>query len=390
MTSHLNTTDPKSDPVAAIEAALAQIEQKASADLAALSRRFEQMEIKLARPGAGFGGAAERRGSLQMEAKQLRAFFETGEGLERKDIMATGTGAQGGFALPEEINRTVLDQLIAISPIRQIARVVQVSSGDYKTLVGLRGTTTAWNAEDTVRGGTETPNLGEVAPTFGELWAYPTVSQWALDDLIIDAQGWLQLNVTEAFAQAEGAAFVAGNGTNRPTGFLAGPTPVTTADATRAFGTLQYVPSGAAGAFVAATATVSPADCLSDLVYTLLAGYRANARWVMNSKTAGVVRKFKDPEGRFLWVDSLAAGQPALLLGYPVTIAENMPDIAANAFPIAFGDFSRGYVIADRTGMRIIRDEVTRPGFVKYLISKRVGGKILDSNAIKLLKMAAS
>jgi HK97 family phage major capsid protein len=213
---------------------------------------------------------------------------------------------------------------------------------------------------------------------------------WFDGDLIINAESWLQLNVTDAFGQAEGAAFVAGDGTNKPTGFLSGPTPVVTADSGRAFGTLQYIPSGAAGAFLAASATVSPADVLADMIYTLRAGYRQNARWVMNSKTAGVVRKFKDIDGRFLWVDNLSAGQPALLMGYPVTIAEDMPDIGANTFPIAFGDFFRGYLVADRTGMRIIRDDITRPGFVRYLISKRVGGKLLDTNAIKLLKMSAT
>jgi HK97 family phage major capsid protein len=141
---------------------------------------------------------------------------------------------------------------------------------------------------------------------------------------------------------------------------------------------------------VAATASVSPADCLINMIYTLKAGYRVNGRWVMNSQTAGTVRKFKDLEGRFLWTDPLAEGQPALLLGYPVTIAEDMPDIAANTFPIAFGDFQRGYIIADRVGIRIIRDEVTKPGFVRYLIGKRVAGNLLDTNAIKLLKMAAT
>jgi HK97 family phage major capsid protein len=324
------------------------------------------------------GDALAHHMSLGDEARQLRAFFETGEGLERRDILATGTGAQGGFALPELISRTVQDQ------------VQQVNSNDYLQLIGVRGTATAWNAETTVRAATAEPTMAEVKPTMGELWAYPVISQWALDDLVINAENWLQTNVADAFAQAEGAAFVSGDGTTKPTGFLAGPTPVTTADTSRAFGTLQYIPSGAAGAFVAASATVSPADVLANIIYTLRGGYRTNARWVMNSKTAGVIRQWKDMQGRFIWVDNLIAGQPALLMGYPVVIAEDMPDIAANAFPIAFGDFGRGYLVADRTGMRIIRDDITRPGFVRYLISKRVGGKILDSNAIKLLKMSAS
>lgn len=384
------------EPLEMIEASLKKIEERTE-KMEDLDRRLSELESFAPRHRRPYlpdvSAHAEDDGNrrdLKSEAKQLRSFFETGEGLERRDVLATGTGAQGGFALPELISRTIQDQLINVSPIRQIAQVQEVSSGDYKQLIGLRGAATAWNAEATVRASTAESEMASVAPTMGELWAYPTISQWALDDLVINAESWLQLNVTDAFAQAEGAAFVSGNGTNRPTGFLSGPTPVATGDAGRAFGTLQYVPSGAAGAFVAATATVSPADALVNMIYTLRAGYRANARWVMNSATAGVVRKFKDIDGRYLWVDNLAAGQPPLLLGYPVIIAEDMPDIGANTFPIAFGDFFRGYLIADRTGMRIIRDEVTRPGFVRYLISKRLGGILLDSNAIKLLKMSVS
>lgn len=345
-----------------------------------LEGRIAETETKAARPR----GVAGKGNGLSVEAKSLVQFFDSGEGLARKGINET-TGSAGGFALPEEISRVVQDQLIDVSPIRSIARVVQVSTPDFKMLIGARGATTAWNAEATDRSTeTVTPALVEVAPTFGELWAYPSITQWALEDLVFNPESWLQMNVTDAFAQAEGTAFVTGNGTNRPTGFLTG-TPVATGDATRAAGVLQYLASGNAS-----TLGTAPADLLVSVIYMLKAGYRANAAYVMNSTTAGVIRKLKDSEGRFLWTDSLAAGQPPLLLGYPVVIAEDMPDIAANAFPIAFGDFSRGYVIADRTGMRIIRDEITKPGSIRYLISKRVGGAIADSNAIKLIKCAAS
>lgn len=344
-----------------------------------IETRLGETEVKANRPRF-FSGATD----LFTEAKQLRTFCETGEGLQRKDV-DTATGANGGFALPRQISDAIQDQLINVSPIRQIARVIQVQSPDYRHLVGRRGATTAWNAELATRNATNTPLLAEVAPTFGELWAFPSITQHALDDLIADPEGWVRTNVTDAFAEAEGAAFVSGNGTDKPTGFLDG-IPVATADASRAFGTLQYIPTGAASDF----ASTNPADVLVSLIYGLKAGYRANGHWVMNSKTAGAVRKFKDAEGRFLWSDGLVAGQPATLLGYPVTIAEDMPDVAAGTFPIAFGDFQRGYIICDRVGVRIIRDEVTRPGWVNYLISKRVGGAVADSNAIKLLKVAES
>ena len=348
-----------------------------------LEQRLNDAETKAARP-RGIGAPEGRSSVLVTEAKALATFLETGEGLSRKAIN-TGTGAAGGFALPEEISRVVQDQLINISPIRQIARVVQVNSPDYVHLIGARGATTTWNAEETVRTTeTATPTLHAVSPAFGELWAFPSITQHAADDLIFDPESWLQLNVSDAFAEAEGAAFVGGNGVDKPSGFLHG-TPVATPDGTRAAGVLQFIPTGNAS-----TLGSAPADLLVQVVYMLKTGYRANARWVMNSTTAGVIRRLKDAEGRFLWADGLAAGQPSLLLGYPVTIAEDMPDIGTNSLPIAFGDFSRGYLIADRVGMRIIRDEVTKPGWIRYLISKRVGGAIADANAIKLVKVAAA
>jgi HK97 family phage major capsid protein len=191
-------------------------------------------------------------------------------------------------------------------------------------------------------------------------------------------------SASEAIAAGEGAAFVSGNGTKKPTGFLSGPTPVTTADASRAFGTLQYIASGQAAALP------TSADLFYDLVYGVRARYRANAQWVTNKLVLAGMRKYKDTTGQYLWQPALTAGQPATFMGFPITEAEDMPAVAANAFPLAFGDFKEGYLIADRVGMRITRDEITTPGFVKFYLRKRVGGKIRNSQAIKLLKIATS
>lgn len=358
---------------------IAETAQKA----ADLETRLAAIETKSSRPRAlGNGG---EQSPLVIEAKKLAQFCETGEGLERKASLNTGTGAEGGFALPKQISDTVQDQLISVSPIRQIARIVRVETSDYRHLVGTRGAGATWRSELGTGSATDAPTMAEIIPPHGELFAFPEISTWALQDLTIDPEGWLQMNVTDQFALAEGAAFVAGDGTNKPRGFLAGPTPVATADATRAFGTLQYVPTGEAAAL---GATID--ETLVDLVYTLASPYRANARWVMNSQTAAAIRKLKDADGRFIWTDSLQAGQPPLLMGFPVVMAEDMPNVAANAFPIAFGDFQRGYIIADRTDVRIIRDEVTKPGAVRYIVQKRVGGALTDTKAIKLLKVAAS
>jgi HK97 family phage major capsid protein len=226
--------------------------------------------------------------------------------------------------------------------------------------------------------------MAEIAPTFGMASAKPQASEESLDDLFFNVEDWLITSAAEAIAQGEGAAFVSGNGTNRPTGFLAGPAPLATADASRAFGTLQYIASGQAAALP------TSADIFYDLVYALRARYRNNARWVTNKLVLAALRKYKDSQNQYLWQPSVKDGEPATFLGYGVTEAEDMPVVAASAFPLAFGDFKEGYLIADRVGMRITRDEITTPGFVKFYIRKRVGGKLRNTQAIKLLKIAAS
>ena len=279
----------------------------------------------------------------------------------------------------------IAKQVQDVSPIRQIARVVQVGTPDYKELVDLNGFGTEWVGETSTRAQTDTPNLGEVAPTFGEIAAKPEATRHSLEDLFFNVEAWLTGSATEAFAIAEGVAFVSGNGTNKPTGFLAGPTPVVTADAARAFGTLQYIATGQA-----ATLATNGFDTFHDLTYGLKAGYRAGSRFVMNSLTMAALAKIKDANGVYLLQRSVSEGSPDRINGYGITIAEDMPVIAANAFPVAFGDFQRGYLIADRVGMGIVRDEVTKPGYIRYIMFKRVGGKLKDTNAIKLLKIAAS
>jgi HK97 family phage major capsid protein len=372
-----------------------------------LKKRLEQVETRSARPGqSGERGervlpeqteyksaffdwirnptALDRQQRMHTARATLEAKAKAGGMEQRAAQVVTSTGSAGGFALPEEIESTIARLSRDISPIRQIATVRTVSTPDYKELFDIGGAAFEWVGEGGTRSQTNTPDLAEVVPTMGMASARPRASEESLDDLFFDVEGWLSTSVAEAIAAGEGAAFVSGDGTNKPTGFLAGPTPVVTADSSRAFGTLQYIASGQASAMP------TTADIFYDLIHALRARYRANARWVTSKAVLSSLRKYKDTTNQYLWQPSLSAGQPETFMGYGITEAEDMPAVGANTFPLAIGDFREGYLIVDRVGMRVTRDEITLPGFVQWYVRRRVGGRLRNTQAIKLLKIAST
>jgi HK97 family phage major capsid protein len=380
-------------------------EQKAKLDkidaeldkLGDIKTRLEEVELKAARPS----GKEMADGETQAQREYREAFVswirnpsdherqvkvsQAAKGLEtRAAATVTSTGSAGGFALPEQIERTIARLSRDISPIRQIATVRTVGTPDYKELFDINGATTEWVGESGTRSQTNTPDLAEVAPTFGTLSARPRASEESMDDLFFDVESWLQTSVAEGFAAAEGTAFVSGNGTNRPTGFLNGPTPLVTVDGVRAFGTLQYIASGQAAAMP------TSADTFYDLIYALRSRYRPNARWVTSKALLSTLRKYKDTTNQYLWQPSLSIGQPDSFMGFAITEAEDMPAVGAGNFPIAFGDFREGYLIADRVGLRVTRDEITVPGFVQWYVRRRLGGRLRNTEAIKLLRISAT
>jgi HK97 family phage major capsid protein len=309
-------------------------------------------------------------------------YLRKGREVELKSISSVNP-SDGGYAVPKEIDALIASQLKQFSPIRQIAQVVQVGTADYRKLITTGGTASGWVAETDGRVETVTPSFQEVTPPMGELYANPAVTQTMLDDAAFDLEGWLAGEIGQEFARAEGAAFVSGTGVNQPKGFLAAPASLG-ADAARPFGTLQYVASGDA-AGLGATIELT----LIDLVHAMKAGHRQGASWVMNSATLAQVRKLRNADGDLMWQPGLVEGQPDRLLGYPLVEAEDMPDVAANAFPIAFGNFKAGYLIAERSATTILRDPFTNKPFVHFYATKRIGGQVLDSDAIKLLKIEA-
>lgn len=339
--------------------------------------RFDRVSRAAARP------ALDNAAAASSEVKGfVDGYLRQGRTNEVKSI-AGNVAADGGYAVPREIDAVISSELKKISPIRQIAQVVQVGSAGYRKLMSIGGAPSGWVSEVAARPETQTPKFTEVAPPAGELYANPAASQLMLDDAAFDLEGWLAGEIATEFARAEGEAFIKGSGVNRPLGFLSSPVSAAN-DAARAFGTLQIIGSGNAAGFDA-----NPDGKLIDLVHTLKAGHRQGACWVMNSATLAQVRKLKTPDGAFLWQPGLVDGQPDRLLGYPVVEAEDMPDIAANAMPIAFGNFRNGYLIAERSATSILRDPFTNKPFVHFYATKRVGGQVLDSSAIKLLRIQA-
>jgi HK97 family phage major capsid protein len=297
--------------------------------------------------------------------------------------MSTAVAADGGYLVDPQTADTIRSMLVATSSIRAVANVVNVDSSSFDVLIDRTEVGSGWVTEVAAQAETSTPTIERISIKLHELSAMPKASQRLLDDSAFDVEGWLAGKIATRFIRAESAAFVSGDGVDKPKGFLL---PAKVANASWNWGSIGYVPTGAAADFAATNA----ADCIINLVYALAADYRANATFVMNSKTAGAVRKMKDADGRFLWSDGLAAAEPARLMGYPVLICEDMPDIAANAYAIAFGDFASGYTIAERPDLRVLRDPFSAKPHVLFYASKRVGGDVTDFAAIKLLKIAVS
>lgn len=310
-------------------------------------------------------------------------FLRSGDSAFEGKSLDNASAAAGGLAIPREIDEVIDRTLVAISPIRRISNVVKVGSSNYRKLITNGGTPSGWVGFEAARPETATPSFTEIVPASGDLYANPAASQHMLDDAVFDVEAWLANEIAAEFARAENMAFVKGTGVNQPLGFLSSPNAIA-GDASRPIGTLQTIGTGAVGAFPAA----NPQDKLVDLVQALRQPYRQGAVFVMNSATAAIIRKMKTSDGAFIWQPGMVAGQPATLLGYPVVEAEDMPDVAANSLSVAFGNFKAGYIITERAETSILRDPYSKKPYVYFYATKRVGGQVVNSEAIKLLKFA--
>lgn len=322
-------------------------------------------------------------------AKAIASYIRKGDedALRSLDVetkgMNTSVDAEGGFLVDPQTAESIDSVLTSGASLRALSRVVQVEAGSYDVLIDHNELQTEWNAEGAAVSETNAPIVDRISIQLHELSASPTASQRILDDSAFDIETWLGERIGERFLRAESDAFVNGDGVNKPFGFLTKPE---VANSSWDWGNIGYVATGTDGDFD----PNNPADALIDLVYALNAEYRAGAAFVMSSQTAGEVRKMKDNQGRFLWMDGLHATQPPLLVGYPVLIVESMPLIGTDSHSIAFGNFRKGYTIAERPDLRILRDPYSAKPNVMFYATKRVGGDVSDYAAIKTLKFGTS
>lgn len=298
--------------------------------------------------------------------------------------MSSDSNPDGGYSVVPYLSPVMTERLRAISPMRQLARIEVIATDVFEEIADVGEAGAEWVSEREQRGDTASPTLRKLSVPVHEISAMPKVTQRLLDDSTFDLATWLTNNISQSFAKKEGHAFISGDGVNKPRGILTYDT-ADTDDDTRDWGTIQTIPTGVAAALQ--DGTHPGGDALLDVVYSLKPEYRPNARWIMNRKTAATVRKFKDGEGRMIWAESLAAAEPPRLLGFPVELDEEMPDVGADEMPIGFGDFTSGYIIVDRLGLRLLRDPFTDKPNVRFYTTKRVGGGVFNSEAIKLLRV---
>lgn len=347
------------------------------------------MEAKAAQFSRSVAAALDQKGfksdvdALNVYTGAMSGYLRKGmDGLseiERK-ALSVGGDPQGGYVVNPDMSGQIVTQVFETSPMRAYAAIQTISTDALEGLFDLNEAASGWVEETASRPETATPDLGKWRIPVHELYANPRATQKILDDAEINMETWLAMKVADKFARTEAAAFVTGNGVGKPRGFL------DYADGTTLPGTIEQFDTGVNGAFAAAP---NGGDVLIDALYGLKAQYRANATWFMNRGTTKLTRKLKDSDGAYLWSPGIAAGQPASLMGYPVASFEDMPDPATGSLSIAVGDMRSAYQIVDRVGIRTLRDPYSAKPYVQFYSTKRVGGDVVNFEAIKLINFKA-
>ena len=360
-----------------------------------MQERLEMLEAANDRPGKTLAEKASEDYKEKFFGA-LRSKFSDGEKMhemskayrkmQETKTVQIGSDILGGHGVPEEVSRQIEDLMLRSSDILQVLDMKTVGTSDYKELVSINSTSSAWAAELGTRSQQTDPNLRQVAPTMGELYTYLFASNEAIEDVFFDIENWFITTAAESAAKALDLAVWSGDGSSKPTGMVNG-APVSTADTAspmRAAAVYQYIPTDSA------SPQALGGDDLLDLVYALNRSYRRNAQFGCNQNTQAAIRKLKDGNNQYLWQPSYQSGQPDMLLGYPVFTYEDMADsTTADGFYCGFGDWNKAYTLITRRGLAVTRDDnITTPGTVKFYLRQRFGGIPKNNDALKFLKLA--
>jgi len=374
----------KNEEVTAENESLKAEATKASEELVAIKADLEEIKAKQAAPAFIRNLGDEK----DMEHKEIfSTFVKDGiDGLRAKGTdLQISTDAQGGYALPEELRQEIIKLEKEISPLRQVCSVVSAATTDVKQLVSIGDAASGWVGETTARAQTNSPELAQRTATFGEVYARPRVYQHMIEDGFFDVESWLTGEIARQFAEAEGVAFLSGNGTNKPVGILNGLTLDASAAANDSTGVYQVISTGVNNALGGTDAAII--EFLRTVVKSMKTGYLPNARWMMNRTTHQALMNLKNGDNEYFLQRDLTQAGATSLFGHSIVINEDMDDIdeAADSAPILFGDFARAFQIVDRVGVSMLRDPYTTPGSIMFYTRRRTGSMVLDASALKVV-----
>ncbi|WP_160119648.1 phage major capsid protein [Rhodovarius lipocyclicus] len=381
---------------------------------AAEQKRLDDLEKRLNRPGGGgeagnmleaelksmndllrsHAGVLQRPMGPEIDADGLKSYREGFKSYLRggdnrlsdaeRKAMSSGSNPDGGYLVHADTTGRIVQRVYETSPIRQIANVQTISTDALEGMNDLdQAADMVMLNETTGPSETSTPQVGTWRIPVWEGAVEPRATQKLLEDASVDVEAWLARKTADRIARGQNRRFVLGSGANEPRGFTAYPV-ATTGDDTRAWGTLQVIGTGVNGDFAAS----SPGDILFDMVGAFKDAYLQNARWVTRREVITKIRKFKDGQGQYLWQPGLQQGQPQQIIGFPVTVAQDMPTLGASSLSMSFGDFQEGYQIVDRLGITVIRDHLTAKPYVKFWTRVRFGGGVVNFEAIKHIRFA--
>lgn len=335
--------------------------------------------------------AAKRRGTdvTEFDHDNLNEYGAAFKSFLRKEertltgdevkALSVGVDPDGGYLVTPDTSGRIVTRIFETSPMRQYASVQLISTDALEGMGDYDEAGAGWVGETEARPETTTPQLQVWRIPVHEMYAKPRATQKLLDDAAVDVEAWLARKVADRFTRLENAAFVNGDGNGKPRGFLSYPAGTTIP------GQIQRIGTGVSGGFAA---TPDGADVLINTITAMKEAYRGGAVWAMNRGTQGAVRLLQDNDGKYLWQPSIVAGQPSTLLGYGVAGFEDMPAIGASSLSIAFANFSEAYQIVDRLGIRVLRDPFSAKPYIEFYTTKRVGGDVLNFEAIKLVSFA--